>query len=157
MVDSGSLIIGLGDQLDRHSSAFDDFDTAEDVVVMAEVAEESTRVWSFKQRIAVFLSAMRLFAESLSIAGVRVDYTCLEGGKAASSLASELALAVQRLKPQRLVMCAPGDWRVYQSIRSVAEQNALPLDVREDRHFFCSVQEFSARRLSMATRTTSRV
>ena len=143
MPDAGSLIIVLGDQLDRHSSAFDDFDAAEDVVFMAEVAEESTHVWSAKQRIAVFLAAMRHFAESLSVDGVRVDYTRLADGKAASTLADELALAIRRLKPQRLVMSAPGDWRVYQSIRSVAEQSGLPLDVREDRHFFCSVQEFA--------------
>ena len=143
MPDAGSLIIVLGDQLDRHSSAFDDFDEAEDVVFMAEVAEESTHVWSSKQRIAVFLAAMRHFAELLSGDGVRVDYTRVADGKTDSNLADELARAIQRSKPQRLVMCAPGDWRVLQSIRSVAQQCRLPLDVREDRHFFCTVREFA--------------
>jgi deoxyribodipyrimidine photolyase-related protein len=60
-----ALIIVLGDQLDIQSSAFDDFDAAHDTVWMAEVTEESTHVWSAKQRIAVFLAAMRHFAESL--------------------------------------------------------------------------------------------
>ena len=144
MPDIRSLIIVLGDQLDRHSSAFDDFDAAEDVVWMAEVAEESTHVWSAKQRIAVFLAAMRHFAESLSADGVRVDYRRLEDAETGSSLAQELARAIRSLGPQRLVMCAPGDWRVDQSIRSVAQQSGLPLDVREDRHFFCTVQDFAA-------------
>ncbi len=144
MPDMGSLVIVLGDQLDRHSSAFDDFDADRDTVWMAEVAEESTHVWSAKQRIAVFLSAMRHFAESLRADAVRVDYTRLGDGKSSDTLADELTRAIRRLGPQRLVMCAPGDWRVYQSIRSVAEQHGLALDVRPDRHFFCSVQAFAA-------------
>ena len=43
---------------------------------------------------------------------------------------------IQRLKPARLVMTAPGDWRVLQAIKAVAEASGLPLDIREDRHFF---------------------
>ncbi|MFN3462367.1 MAG: cryptochrome/photolyase family protein, partial [Oceanibaculum sp.] len=53
------LVMVLGDQLNHDSSAFDGFDPARDVVWMAEVAEESTHVWSAKPRIAIFLSAMR--------------------------------------------------------------------------------------------------
>jgi deoxyribodipyrimidine photolyase-related protein len=60
-----SFVIVLGDQLDPQSSAFDDFDVSQDAVWMAEASEESTHVWSAKQRIAVFLSAMRHFAEHL--------------------------------------------------------------------------------------------
>jgi deoxyribodipyrimidine photolyase-related protein len=40
------LVIVLGDQLDAESSALQDFDPAQDVVWMAEVAEESNHVWS---------------------------------------------------------------------------------------------------------------
>ncbi|MCY7300111.1 MAG: cryptochrome/photolyase family protein, partial [Ilumatobacteraceae bacterium] len=64
------LIVVLGDQLDRNSAAFDGFDSARDVVWMAEVAEESTKVWVSKPRIAMFLAAMRHFAEELRAAGV---------------------------------------------------------------------------------------
>jgi deoxyribodipyrimidine photolyase-related protein len=53
-----NLVIVLGGQLDETSSAFDGFDPALDMVWMAEVSEESEPVWSAKQRIAVFLSAM---------------------------------------------------------------------------------------------------
>lgn len=44
------LVIVLGDQLDEKSSALRDFDPTQDVVWMAEVAEESTHVWSSKRR-----------------------------------------------------------------------------------------------------------
>lgn len=59
------LVVVLGDQLDHQSTAFDGFDAAQDVVFMAEAAEESTHVWSAKPRIAIFLSAMRHFAAEL--------------------------------------------------------------------------------------------
>jgi deoxyribodipyrimidine photolyase-related protein len=144
MPDTRTLVIVLGDQLDPSSSAFAGFDAAHDVAWMAEVDAESTHVWSAKQRIVVFLSAMRHFAERLRADGMRVDYTRLGEGAPGSSLADELQRALQRLRPQRLVVCAPGDWRVYQSIREVARQGGLPLEVRDDNHFFCTVREFAA-------------
>mgnify|MGYP000704009962 CR=1 FL=1 len=42
-----------------------DFDPAQDAVWMAEVLEESTHVWSSRPRSALFLSAMRHFAQAL--------------------------------------------------------------------------------------------
>ena len=54
------LVLVLGDQLDADAAAFDGFDNARDAVWMAEVAEESTHVWSSQPRIALFLAAMRL-------------------------------------------------------------------------------------------------
>ena len=65
-----NLVIVLGDQLDLQSSAFDGFDPAQDAVWMAEVAEESTHIWSSKQRIALFLAAMRHFGQALRDAGL---------------------------------------------------------------------------------------
>ena len=41
-----NLVIVLGDQLDAGSAAFDGLDPAADLVWMAEVAGESTKVWS---------------------------------------------------------------------------------------------------------------
>ena len=71
------LVLVLGDQLDRTSAAFDGFDPRQDRVWMAEVAGESTHVWSHKARIAVFLAAMRHFRDRLEADGITVDYTSL--------------------------------------------------------------------------------
>ena len=139
-----SLVLVLGDQLDIDSSAFDGFDPALDAVWMAEVAEESTHVWSSKPRIALFLSAMRHFAETLRKAGRTVHYSRLDDAGAAVSMAAALQQAVTTLKPRHLVLCAPGDWRVLRSIREVAARAGLGLDLRDDRHFFCTVREFAA-------------
>jgi deoxyribodipyrimidine photolyase-related protein len=139
-----SLVVVLGDQLDLDAAAFDGFDAELDAVWMAEVAEESTGVWSSKPRTALFLAAMRHFALALQAAGRPLHYTRLDAPGNAGSLAAQLHADILRLRPAQLVMTAPGDWRVLQAIKAVAEANSLPLQIHEDRHFFCSVRDFAA-------------
>jgi deoxyribodipyrimidine photolyase-related protein len=139
-----SLVLVLGDQLDVEAAAFDGFDREHDAVWMAEVAGESTHVWSGKPRTALFLAAMRHFALALQSAGRPLHYTRLDTPGNRGSLAAQLRCDIERLKPARLVMTAPGDWRVLQALNAVAEACQLPLEIREDRHFFCSVREFAA-------------
>jgi deoxyribodipyrimidine photolyase-related protein len=143
MAELRSLIVVLGDQLDLDAAAFDDFDASVDAVWMAEVAEESEHVWSSKPRTAMFLAAMRHFGLALQAAGRPLHYTRLDAPGNAGSLAAQLQADTLRLRPARLVMTAPGDWRVLQAIKAVATANGLPLDIHEDRHFFCSVREFA--------------
>ena len=138
------LVLVLGDQLDLWASAFDGFDPAQDAVWMAEVAEESTHVWSAKPRIALFLAAMRHFAEVLRAAGRTLYYTQLDDPTNTGNLGAELLRTAQTLRPERLVMTAPGDWRVLQAIKTTAAAQGLPLDLRDDRHFYATVRDFAA-------------
>jgi deoxyribodipyrimidine photolyase-related protein len=164
------LIIVLGDQLNHDSSAFDGFDPAQDCVWMAEVDEESTHVWSSKQRITLFLSAMRHFADALRDKGYALDYHTLNlhsnvalnaiaattdnnahaakpaslSSQAPSTLAAVLAQSIARHRPTGLILCAPGDWRVLQALRGVANCAAVPLELRDDRHFYTTVRDFAA-------------
>lgn len=144
MAELRALIVVLGDQLDLDAAAFDAFDASTDAVWMAEVAEESTHVWSSKPRTVMFLSAMRHFALALKAVGRPLHYTRLDAPSNAGSLAAQLHNDIHRLKPARLVMTAPGDWRVLKAIQATAAANNLPLEIREDRHFFCSVADFAA-------------
>ncbi|MDP2743151.1 MAG: cryptochrome/photolyase family protein, partial [Hydrogenophaga sp.] len=139
-----NLVIVLGDQLDALSSALQSFDPAQDVVWMAEVAEESEHVWSAQQRIAVFLSAMRHFAEHLREQGFPLRYTQHGDADNTGTLAGELERAIEALRPNGLVLSAPGDWRVLQDLRTAAAKHQLPLDLRDDTHFFSTVREFAA-------------
>ena len=139
-----NLVIVLGEQLDAQSTALQDFDPAQDVVWMAEVAEESTHVWSAKQRTTVFLSAMRHFAQDLRAQGLPIVYTQLDDADNQGSLALQMTLAIAQLQPEGLVLTAPGDWRVLQALRTVAAEHQLPLDLRDDTHFFSTVREFAA-------------
>ncbi|WP_430422221.1 cryptochrome/photolyase family protein [Methylibium petroleiphilum] len=138
------LVVVLGDQLDLHAAAFDGFDAAHDAVWMAEVAEESTHVWSSQPRTVMFLAAMRHFALALRAAGRTLHYAPLDDPATHGSLPAQLRADIERLRPTGLVMTAPGDWRVLQAIKGVAQAQGLPLEIREDRHFYGSVREFAA-------------
>ena len=144
MTELRTLVIVLGDQLDLDAAGLDGFDAAQDAVWMAEVAEESTHVWSSKPRTVMFLAAMRHFALALRAAGRPLHYTALDDAGNQGSLAAQLKADIARLRPQQLVMTAPGDWRVLQALKAVAAEAGLPLDVREDRHFYSTVLDFQA-------------
>jgi deoxyribodipyrimidine photolyase-related protein len=148
-----TLVIVLGDQLDRQSSALDGFDPDQDVIWMAEVIEESTHVWSAKQRIAVFLAGMRHFRDELRGSGRTVLYRELApapdpsaagtGAAEPASLAQALALDVAAHRPERLVVVQPGEHRVLASLQDAAARLHTPLEVRTDRHHLCSIEEFT--------------
>ncbi len=140
----GALVIVLGDQLDADAAVFEGFDAKHDVVWMAEVAQESEHVWTSKQRIAVFIAAMRHFREAQLSLGRTVHYTELEDGENTQTLAGELGRAIAELKPERLLMTQAGEWRVQAAVAAVAKVEGLNLEVREDRHFFCSRADFVA-------------
>ena len=139
-----TLVIVLGDQLDLDAAAFDGFDPAQDAVWMAEADEESTHVWASKQRIALFLAAMRHFAQALRAVGRPLHYTPLDDPGNRGSLAAQLQAALATLAPQRVVMTAPGDWRVWQALKAAVASAGLALEVCDDRHFYTTVREFAA-------------
>jgi len=132
----------LGDQLDAASSAFVGFDPKLDAIWMAEVEEESTHVMSSKQRITLFISAMRHFAQFLQTKKWPVLYTALDSQSKAGSLSSELEKTILLKKPQHLIMVMPGESRVLTSLQSVAAKHQLNLEIRDDSHFLCTPEEF---------------
>ena len=107
---------------------------------MAEVAAESTKVWSVKARIAVFLAAMRHFREALREKGWRVVYH--EMG-AYANFVEALRASVQELRPSALVMVQAGEWGVQRDLEAAAAELGVALEVREDRHFLCTTAEFA--------------
>ena len=140
------LVVVLGDQLDRASAAFDGFDPAQDAVWMAEVSDESTQVWSAKQRTVMFLAAMRHFAQALREEGLRVHYRAMTNDSCAtpdSSLADELTATLQAQTVQRVRVVEPGDHRLREQLSAAVQAAGVPVDLLEDRHFLCSTAEFA--------------
>lgn len=119
------LVVVLGDQLDPESSAFDGFDPGRDRVWMAEVAGEATHVWSHRARIAVFLSAMRHFRDTLQDRGRQVEYLTLDAHPYAG-LAEALTASVDALAPERVVMAEPDDHRVREDLRAAGHRAGAP-------------------------------
>jgi len=137
-----NLIIALGDQLDPKSAAFDGFDKKQDAVWMAEVASESTHVWSHKARIAMFLAAMRHLRDDLRKRDITVHYRQLDDRGNRGDFAAELEAAVKKHRPKKLVIVEPGEWRVRELFLAAAAELGVPLDLRADRHFLCTHEEF---------------
>jgi deoxyribodipyrimidine photolyase-related protein len=132
----------LGDQLSRSVSALQGIDSADDVVLMVEVQDETTYVRHHKQKIALVLSAMRHFAESLRKEGIPVDYVRLDDDENTGSFTGELSRALDRHEVGRIVATEPGEWRVREAIQGWQDRFGLPVDIREDDRFFCRKDEF---------------
>lgn len=138
------LVIVFGDQLNRDATAFDGFDPERDAVWMAEVAHESNHVWSHKQRIVLFLSAMRHFRDQLREEGIRVHYAELDSRKQTGRFSERLEIDFRALRPERVIVTQPGEWRVLNGLKQQCKQRDLSLEVREDRHFYTTLDDFKA-------------
>ncbi len=134
------LVVVLGDQLDGQSAAFDGFDKARDVVLQMEVMEEASYVPQHRLRLAVFFAAMRHFRDEQRAHGREVVYSALDDKANRGSLAAELHRHARQLKPERIIVLEPGDWRVRAQLADLA----LPIEFRADRHFLCPRDEFNA-------------
>ena len=150
-----NLVVVLGDQLSLSSVALEGFDAAQDRVWMAEVREESEHVPSAAMRIALFLSAMRHFAEALTDRGVPLDYLRL-GTHGFDAIGTALRDALARHRPAAVRMVEAGEWRLEQSIADVCRAAEVQLHVCDDLHFLASRAEFAdhargKRRLVMET------
>jgi deoxyribodipyrimidine photolyase-related protein len=130
----------FGDQLTMDSALFDGADPQQDLLWMAEVSGESLAPLSSKQRTVLFLSAMRHFAETLSEAGWRVDYTALN--QSVKDFSAALANTLSRSQPEKIRCVLPGDHRVLQELRAFCEQHQLELEILADRHFIAEQGEF---------------
>ncbi len=133
----------LGDQLTRQISALRDLDPSQDVVLMVEVAEENTYVRHHQQKIALVLSAMRHFAAELRAEQIQVDYVPLDGEGNTGSFDGELQRAINRHRPDRVIVTEAGEWRVWQAMQEWQSRFSLPVEIRPDDRFFVSREAFA--------------
>ncbi len=136
------LAIILGDQLSHDSPIFNSLDLDKDVVVIAEVHEEASHVWSHKARIALFFSAMRHFAAELVERGVEVHYYRY-GEHPFPSLGKCIAAEIRAISPTEVLVVQPGEHRVEASIRQVVKDAGTHLCILEENHFVVSLETFN--------------
>jgi len=137
-----TLRLVLGDQLSRNLSALEDLDPATDTVLLAEVMGECEYVPHHPQKIALVLSAMRHFAQALTARGVQVRHVALDDPANRQTLSGELARAVAELGAERVVCTAPGEWRVQQAMEGWEAALGVPVEIRADTRFLCSLPWF---------------
>jgi deoxyribodipyrimidine photolyase-related protein len=136
------VIVVFGDQLDGGSAALDGFERERDAIWMAEVEGESTRVWSHKQRIALFLAAMRHFREVQRALGRTVHYTELGDAGNLGRLSAQLRVFLEEQRPERVICVEPGEYRVREGLEKVCREAGVALEVRVDRHFLSTAADF---------------
>ncbi|MBY6120660.1 cryptochrome/photolyase family protein [Mameliella alba] len=128
------LILVLGDQLSEGLAALKAADKARDVVVMAEVADETAYVPHHPKKIALILAGMRKFAARLRENGWEVRYTELDDTQNAGSICGELLRRAEETGATEVIATEPGKWRLINALRH------CPLKVHplEDDRFIAS-------------------
>ena len=132
------LVLILGDQLDINSAALNNFDSSTDEVLMIESRNESNYVWSHKAKIAIFLSAMRHFAQIVQ--AKKMPLTYIKESKL--TIEEELRQQILEKSVTHLVCVEPGEWRLKQAIENLARELNVHLLMKSDDHFYCSGAEF---------------
>ena len=138
------LVPVLGDQLSPALSSLADRSRNDTVVLMMEVADETTYVRHHQAKIALNLSAMRHFAEDLRAQGWQVDYVALDDPDNTGSFTGEVQRAVQRHGARGVEVTEPGEWRVRQMFDGWAGVLGVPVRVMPDTRFVCALPDFMA-------------
>ncbi len=118
------LILVLGDQLSPDLSALGAA-RPDDLIVMAEVAEEAGYVPHHPKKVAFLFAAMRKFAARLRAEGRNVAYTTLDDPENAGSITGELLRRATEHGATEVIATQPGEWRL------IAALDALPLHVTQ--------------------------
>ena len=138
----GALILILGDQLSADISSLRGFNKQTDTILMCEVWEETTYVRHHKKKIAFLFSAMRHFAAELSNDGYKVIYTKLDDPLNSGSFKGEVKRAIVELKPNKLIVTFPGEYRVLADMLTWEKEFSIVSEIREDDRFLCGPEEF---------------
>ena len=136
------LIPVLGDQLTDGLASLRNVDRSNAVVLMMEVAEETTYVRHHKRKIALILSAMRHFADELKAQGWAVDYVRLDDPANTGNFTGEVKRAIGRHGATGIRIVESGEWRVKTMVDGWARASGLPVEVLPDDRFICATLEF---------------
>ena len=136
------LVPILGDQLSPAISSLADRKPDDTVILMMEVAEETTYVRHHKAKIALILSAMRHFAAELRNAGWTVDYVHLDDPANTASFTGEVLRAIERHAPRGVQVTEPGEWRVKQAMEEWRARLPVRTRILPDTRFINPLTSF---------------
>ncbi|MFN7662281.1 MAG: cryptochrome/photolyase family protein [Alphaproteobacteria bacterium] len=137
-----TLRVLFGDQLSQSISSLEGSDISQDIILMCESWEEATFVQHHKKKLAFIFSAMRHFAQDLTQLGFKVHYHKIEEGKINRSYDQALTEVIKHHKIKQIVVTAPTDYGVLQSIRKWEQKYDIPVEIRIDHRFLCSPAQF---------------
>ncbi|WP_205626855.1 cryptochrome/photolyase family protein [Pseudoponticoccus marisrubri] len=132
------LVLVLGDQLSEGIAALKQADRAHDIVVMAEVADETSYVQHHPKKIALILAAMRKFSQHLQEDGWDVRYSQLDDTENTGSIPGELLRRADETGASEVIATEPGEWRLIEALQDMP----LKLHMVEDDRFVASHDMF---------------
>ncbi|MBE1283598.1 MAG: cryptochrome/photolyase family protein [Rhodobacteraceae bacterium] len=133
------LVLVLGDQLSETLSALQAANRTTDLVVMAEVADETEYVQHHPKKIALVLAAMRKFAQQLRDQGWRVAYSRLDDPDNTGSIPGELLRRAAETEAQEVLATTPGEWRLIDALRMLP----ITLQLHSDTRFIATREDFA--------------
>jgi deoxyribodipyrimidine photolyase-related protein len=133
----------LGDQLSDTISSLKNL-SKNDIILMCEVMEEATYVRHHPKKIAFLFSAMRHFSLELKKKGYNVRYVTLDDTLNSGSFEGEVRRAIKKTDAKRLIVTEPGEYRLAQLFQSWNKNLEIPVDIRNDNRFLCSIDEFKS-------------
>jgi deoxyribodipyrimidine photolyase-related protein len=137
------LLPVFADQLSAALASLRQADRSKAVVLMMEVAAEADLVWHHRQKLVFLFSAMRHFAAQLHSIGWTVRYVRLDDPGNGGSFNAEIERAAAELKPERIVLTEPGEWRVEQMALGWRAATGIETTILPDSRFLCSRDEFA--------------
>jgi len=135
------LRLVLGDQLSPDISSLRGV-TNKDVILICEVMAEAVYVPHHPKKIAFLFSAMRHFAEELRRNGLNVRYISLDDADNSHSFEGEVRRALDAVSVSKIVVTEPGEYRLLKIFEGWADQLGIPVDIRTDDRFLCTIDEF---------------
>jgi deoxyribodipyrimidine photolyase-related protein len=124
-------VLVCGDQLFPRHSLLDSTQSHVRSVVFIESLSRMRQRRYYKLKVALVLSAMRHYAESLRAAGWTMDY------READSFTAGLQAHVKEFQPRRLLMLEAAEWQARQSQRALSQKLNLEVVLSRNTHFLC--------------------
>ncbi len=129
-----TLRLILGDQLNTRHSWFRQV-RADIIYTLMEVRQETDAVKPHIQKVAVFFSAMRHFADDLASMGHRVVYLRLDDPKNDQSFDANLIRLLREQRITRFEYMQPDDYRLDDQLARLASRLSIPSAVVDTEHF----------------------
>jgi len=136
-----TLRLILGDQLSPNLSSLRDL-AQDDHILMAELAAEAGYANHHKKKIAFIFSAMRHFADELRGMGHQVDYIRYDDPDNTGDFTGEVERALNHHAIDRIVVTAPGEYRLQAIFDSWKDQFSCAIEIRDDDRFLSTIDAF---------------
>ena len=96
-----------------------------------------------KQKIALIFAGMRGFAKRLRAEGVEVRYVGFEDAGNTGSLLGEVRAALAARDYDRVIVTAPGEYRLMEAFETFAATSTVPFVIRDDDRYLCTPINFA--------------